>query len=252
VSAYAGRFADLYDLFHRDKPYAEEAAFVDRILRERVEGPTDTLLDVACGTGRHANAFADLGWTVAGVDVSADMIRNAAARAGDRVRFLVQDMRSLELPGDTFDAAVCLFDSIGYAITNAALLATLQGIARHLRIGGMLVIEFWHAAAMLTSFEPYRLREWSTQDGVVLRTSSTTLEIPSQVATVDYVVHRHDAAGYSRLEERHRNRFFLVQEMALLLEAAGFEDMTWYAGYQEQVAIDRTTWHILAAARVAG
>src|SRR4030095_13382949 len=49
----------------------------------RLLGPgSGRLLDVGCGTGAHTAAFAERGWRVVGVDLSADQLRLARARGG--------------------------------------------------------------------------------------------------------------------------------------------------------------------------
>jgi SAM-dependent methyltransferase len=254
VSVYQGEYARLYDLFYCDKPYDGEAAYVDGILRADADGPSERLLDVACGTGQHAARLADRGWYVLGVDQSDDMLALAREPATGRdAAFVRADMRDLQLAESGFDAAVCLFDSIGYAVTNDAIGATLGGIRRHLRPGGLLVLEFWHAAAMLSGFDPVRIREWDTPAGRVLRVSRTTLDVDAETARVAYSVYRLGPdARYESWEEQHENRFFLVQEMDLLLRIAGFTPLRFTAGFTTNDRIDETTWHILGVARIGG
>jgi SAM-dependent methyltransferase len=254
VSVYGGDFANFYDLFHSDKPYDVEVEFLDLLLRENASGPSNRLLDLACGTGQHAVRLARRGWDVTGVDQSHEMLRKARDRSpGQNVQFLQQDMRDLELPITEFDAAVCLFDSIGYVVTNEAVAETLAGVRRHLRHGGLFVVEFWHAPPMLSSFDPVRVREWQTRDGVVLRTSRTKLDVVSQVARVEYDVYYLRSDGtYDRWTEVHENRFFLVQEMDLFLRSAGLEPLRWFAGYEADKQIDESTWHVLCLAQAVG
>ena len=80
---------------------------------ERTElglGRGQRLLDVGCGLGEAALALAgDLGpdGEVVGVDISAEMVRAAQAKAGTapcRTRFLVGDACSLAEPDASFDA----------------------------------------------------------------------------------------------------------------------------------------------------
>jgi SAM-dependent methyltransferase len=249
--AYNTDFAALYDVFYRDKPYDAEAAFVDGLLREHGAKP-GRLLDVACGTGQHAVRFADAGWTVVGVDQSPAMLAAAEARrTGRALTFLQQDMTALALDEPPFDAAACLFDSIGYALTNARIRSTLTGIRHQLRDGGLFVMEFWHAAAMLTSYEPRRERLWTVGDGSVTRVSETSLDVRRQIARVAYHVIRRDLSGRvtSDSRETHENRFFLVQEMDCLLAGSGFDVIRWYSGFSKIGRIDASTWHIVALAR---
>lgn len=253
MTPYGGDFAQLYDVFHGDKPYEAEAEFVDRLIREDAEGSSNTLLDIACGTGRHAVHLASLGWAVVGVDQSADMLEVAADRAeGLNVTLIRQDMAGLDLGTRDFDAAVCLFDSIGYGVDNDSIAATLSGARRHLRPGGLFAAEFWHAPAMLRDFDPLRVREWEVTDGRVMRISRTGLDVAAQTATVEYTVYHLGGDGtFTRWQESHTNRYFMVQEMDVMLRASGLQPIRWLAGFDDTRAIDETTWHVLVLARAA-
>src|SRR6476646_9245594 len=67
-------------------------------------------LDVGCGGGRLIVALAGAGWTPTGVDLSADQLRVADARAGGLADALLQaDAASLPFADRVFDAAVSTF-----------------------------------------------------------------------------------------------------------------------------------------------
>ena len=251
TSVYGGAFAELYDLFHGGKPYGAEVAFVDSLLRAEAAGPSERLLDIACGTGNHATGLARMGWAVLGVDRSPEMLQIAEAKAeGLPVRFMQRDMQDLEIPESGFDAAICLFDSIGYAVTNEAIARTLAGIRRNVRPDGLFLVEFWHAPAMVRGFDPVRVREWQVDDGSITRTSTTALDVTRQVAHISYRVDRSTAAGQIAVwNEEHENRFFLIQEMALFLRNADFAPLRFFAGFDAAEAIDLDTWHVLGLAR---
>jgi ubiquinone/menaquinone biosynthesis C-methylase UbiE len=255
MSSYLDRHAELYDVFYADKPYAAEAAFVGELLSSLGAPAPADLLELACGTGRHARELERLGYSVVATDYSRDMLacaRRRAADTGSKVTFHESDMRTLDLPGQTFDGAVCLFDSVGYLQTNQAILDALRAVRRHLRPDGALVLEFWHAAAMLRGYDPARVRRFRTPDGEVVRISETSLDCFRQLAHVSYeIIEIRDGAA-TRLRETQTNRYFLAQEMRALLDQAGFEDVRWCAGFSQAGAIDETTWHIVVAARRNG
>ena len=252
MASYAGRHAELYDIFYADKPYVEEAGFVHRCLRQYGAGPVRRLLELACGTGSHAFALESLGYSVLATDYSEDMLERARRKAADlssAVEFRTQDMRALEL-GNEFDAAVCLFDSIGYVATNDAVKQLMRGVHRHLRPDGLFLFEFWHAAAMLRGYDPVRVRRWTTTDGEVVRISETTLDVVHQLSSVAYTVYELRRDGtYSSFSETQINRYFLVQEMAGWLSTTGFEPLKWFAGFTEDESIDEETWHVVVLAR---
>jgi ubiquinone/menaquinone biosynthesis C-methylase UbiE len=255
MRTYGPWYAELYDLLYADKPYQREAEFVDALLKEHSRGRCTRILDVACGTGSHSFWLESFGYDVTGIDASAEMIeqarRKAAARSS-RVNFIVQDMRALDVPGPRFDAALCLFDSIGYARTNGAVCETLRGIRRHLRAEGLLILEYWHAAAMLTGYSPVRMRRVTGNIGTILRISQTHLDVAEGTAQVAYTLIQFAADGRARLyEETHTNRFFSVPEMEALLEFSGFRPLAHFDGFQRKTEITASTWHVLTVATVA-
>src|SRR3989304_7233181 len=171
--------------------------------------------------------------------------RRKAQKQGSTVEFEQQDMRSLDVSGRPFDAAVCLFDSIGFVQTNAALRQVRSEVSRPLRPYGLFLFEFWHAAAMVRSFEPTRVRRWSLPDGELLRISETALDCARQLAKVSYTILELRRDGtFTSFREEQINRYFLVQEMAAWSEACGFDPQAWLGGFSFWAKIDLDTWDV--------
>lgn len=256
MASYAGRHAELYDLFYADKPYAAEAAFVEHSLNTYSLGPTDRLLEIACGTGTHSFQLERPGRRIIATDYSESMLKRAQQKAAEQssgVEFQLQDMTQLNVSGAPFDAVICLFDAIGYVRTNDALARTFSGVHKHLRPDGLFIFEFWHAAAMLRHYDPVRVRRWRTGDSLVLRISETKLDVANQLSRVGYSIYElKDDGTYSTLTETQVNRYFLLQEMAAWLAASGFKPVKWFAGFTNDETISEETWHIVAVARRNG
>lgn len=134
--------ASVYDALYAqsDKDYAAEA---DK-LRERIRRyrPSDgtAWLDVACGTGRHL-AHLKREFDAVGVDIDDGMLDVARERCPD-VPFHRGDMVDFSLDR-RFDVVTCLFSAIGYARTVDRLRDAVATMARHLRSGGLLIVEPW-------------------------------------------------------------------------------------------------------------
>ena len=253
MTIYQGRHAELYDRFYAEKPYAAEAAFVHEALQRFSLGPTKRLLDIACGTGTHAIEFEKHGYEVTATDLSEDMLACARSKAkgvSSQVRFERQDMRALDLPETNFDGALCLFDAIGHVLTNAAIRQTFASVCRHLRPQGLFILEFWHAAAIVSQYEPLRVRRLRTTLGELLRLSETTLDIAQQNACVQHSIYEHRDDGTSTIAvEKQVNRFFSLPEMRDLLDSSGFDTLNAFSGFSRDETLTRDTWHVVLVAR---
>ena len=250
INSFTGLHADYYDLVYADKPYAQEARWVADRLEAALGRRPGTLLELACGTGRHAAEFAGMGIQVTGVDINEELLEHARRRVPG-VEFVAQDMTRLDLGGARFDAVTCLFDSIGYPQRNELVIAALAGAARHLVEDGAFAFEFLHAPAMLTRAAPVRARRWETGDGgELLRVSETEINAATQLMEVTYALVELRADGtYMRWSERQSNRFFSVEEMRALADSAGLSLESAEAAYEDGGELDANSFHVMALAR---
>ena len=134
------RSARVYDLLYSFKDYEVEARDLVRLIHERNPGAT-SLLDVACGTGKHLELLRGDFSDVAGVDLNAELLAIAQERLPD-VPFTAADMRTFDL-GRTFDAVTCMFSSVGYLRDDADLAEAIARMAAHLGPGGVLIVDGW-------------------------------------------------------------------------------------------------------------
>lgn len=134
--------AKYYDALYRalGKDYQKEAAQIAGIVEQRCRSGGKTLLDVGCGTGRHLEYLRER-FTCEGLDVERTMLDIARDRNPD-VPFHLGDMMGFNL-GKRFDAIISLFGGIGTMPNVARLDQTLQTFARHLRPGGVVIVEPW-------------------------------------------------------------------------------------------------------------
>jgi len=157
--AFGRRYPLVYP--HRDDAEAERA--VRLVVPHLARG---TVLDLACGEGRHLRALARAGVDAVGLDISRDLL--SMARAKDpRARLVRGDMRALPFRDGRFAAVLSLFTSFGYFDSEAEDRRVLEEAARVLAPGGTLVLDLANPSAARASaggpFErrsgPYRIEE---------------------------------------------------------------------------------------------
>jgi len=119
-----------------------------------------TILDLACGFGRHANRLAALGHQVTGIDLMPGFLeigRRNAAEKGVQVIYQQGDMRQLSFI-EMFDRVMMLFTAFGYFDDEDNLLV-LKNVARALKPGGSLVFDIPNRDVILNGFLPYIVTE---------------------------------------------------------------------------------------------
>jgi SAM-dependent methyltransferase len=178
-----------------------------------------SLLDVACGTGRHLEIFRDRYDEIAGIDLDPALVEIARSR-NPGVDIRLGDMTDFEL-GHRFDVVTCLFSSIGYVRTEERLHAAVATMARHLNRGGVLAIEPW--------FSPEAWQEGRvvlhTVDRPDLKIARTSRSLPAQEGVsrlvFDYLVATPDRA--ETFSEVHDLGLFTEDQYVAAARAAGLE-----------------------------
>jgi SAM-dependent methyltransferase len=122
-----------------DAQILREVAFVEESLGVERGG---AILDLACGTGRHAVELATRGYEVVGFDLSLAMLSRAGDEAQDRgvkLNFLQGDMREMSFE-EQFDGIFCWNTSFGY-FEEEKNAQVVQKVHRALKTGGMFLLD---------------------------------------------------------------------------------------------------------------
>jgi SAM-dependent methyltransferase len=215
-SAYT-RSADFYDLVYAGKPYAQESAAVHAKIAAHLRSGGNALLDVGCGTGGHAACLREH-YRVTGLDLEEGLLRIAAERYPD-VEFRPGDMVDFDL-GREFDAVICLFSAIGYVCTEDRLRRTIASFARHLRPGGVLVVEPWLTPEVFSA-GTMRLDAHDTERLKVARIVRSDYDGDLSVLEFSFLVGRPE--GVEHWKERHLLGLFSHRQMLDAFAAAGLE-----------------------------
>jgi len=132
-----------YHILYKNRNEDEAQGFMDNITNYLNMPENGTILDLACGKGRHSIYLNKLGYQVTGVDLSENSIVIATESSNESLRFKTHDMR--EPMNETYDAVFNLFTSFGYFDTYEDNIKTLKAIKDSINEYGFGVIDFFNA-----------------------------------------------------------------------------------------------------------
>lgn len=218
-------YASAYDVMYADKNNAAECDAVVGLFQRYGDGNISRILDLGCGTGRHAIEFAKRGFEVSGVDFSDAMLERARERvnaSGKKVDFARGDARTYR-SGTEFDAVLMNFNVLGYMNSNDDLTSALATARANLRKGGIFAADFWYGPAVVVNPPGERMREIAASGAKILRYSRGTHEADLQrIRIAIRIIEIQGDQVRADNEEIHTMRYFFPLELDLALRSHGF------------------------------
>lgn len=220
---------------HRNEAEAERAvALIADTLGER---PVSAVLDLACGSGRHARYLGRRWWT-SGVDLSEVLLR-IAKKSDTPAKLVRADIRALPYRNDSFDLIVNLFTSFGYFATDEEHEIVVRDLSRVIRRGGTFVIDFLNARVVRDRLVPH--------DETLIR--GRTVEQHREITADGRFVVKHIDIRDERKQFIERVRLFSREELEGMLERADFRIERSYGDYDGAPLGDESPRVILFARR---
>lgn len=215
--------AGCYDELTYDVAYAAWADYIERHFRRGIPGKT--ILDLACGTGSLTRELALRGYEMIGVDLSPEMLAEAAEKNRDLGEgvippiFLCQPMEKLDLYG-TIDACVCCLDSVNYVIDPKKLKQAFQRVHTFLLPGGLFLFDV-NTVEKLSALDGQVFLDETEDTYCVWRAEYSKR---SRICSYFMDLFRLDeeSGQWERGEELHRERAYTVEELTGFLRQAGF------------------------------
>ena len=220
---------------HRDESEAERA--IDLIAAHVHGREIQSVLDLACGAGRHSKVLCERWWTV-GLDLSAALLR-VARREDPDAPYVRADMRELPFAAESFDLVVNLFTSFGYFEDDREHARVLACVRTALRPGGAFVIDFLNAGQVRRNLVPYDER---VENGV-------TIEQTRMISPDDRFVEKTIRLLERGREYVERVRLLSAGDLERMLEAAGFDVVHCFGDYAGSDWSENSPRTILFASR---
>ncbi len=217
--------AEIYDRLNREIDYAAWADFIEKNFDRYLLSRPSLVLDLACGTGSMTKELAERGYDMIGVDGSEDMLGVAYERAeGQKILYLLQDMRHFELYG-TVGAVTCCLDSLNYLTGKGDLDACLSCVHNYLDPDGIFLFD------MNT---PYKFEHIYADNAYVLEDTlpdgrsvycgwQNDYNKETAICGFYLTVFTEGENGYRRADEEQHERCYSMEEIRRALRENGFE-----------------------------
>ncbi len=197
---------------HRDDKDAE--ALINLVLNNIDKEKVKTVLDMACGTGRHAIIFAKNGFNVTAVDLSENLLqlgKENAERAGVKIEFIQSDIR--EFYSDTkFDLVLNLFTSIGYFERDEENYYILEKAYKLLNDGGHFVLDYFNKEYVESHLVPQTIDEFDN-----------TIIVQNRFISGERVIKEITIDSNGKVNKFYESvRMFSYDELVNALKKAGF------------------------------
>lgn len=239
-------FAQVYDELMQDVNYPAWADFYGQVMAYHgIKG--GRVAECACGTGSLTLPLYHMGLQITGVDISQDMLWQAAQKArkdGAAIPFVKQDMRDLRLHRP-MDAVLATCDGVNYLTKDEDALAFFQSAYQALRPGGGLFFDV---------STPYKLENLLGDQLLSEDTPGITYiwqnyySPKTKLCQMDLCIFVKQGDGsYQRMDENQVQRAYDQEELKTLLYRAGFQKVFCYGdGHMGMPSPKEQRWHIAA------
>ena len=228
-------YSKYYDLLYKDKDYQKEVLYIDHLIRNFKKGPLD-LLDIGCGTGKHANLLVDKGYNVDAIDISDSMIELAKKNYGKKVSFSLGDIRNFNL-NKTYDVITSLFHVMSYQVSNEDLDASFKTIYNHLKPEGYFIFDCWYGPGVMQDPPTIKVKRMNNEEIEVIRIAEPVIHYNESVIDVNFqiLINNLKTNQLTQLFEKHPMRYLFKSEIELFVQKHKFNLVGFYSwlGFKE-------------------
>lgn len=232
---------------------AERAAQIDWLWTALALAPGSTVLDLTCGPGLYAVPLAQRGCRVTGVDFSPAAIAYARQLALDagvagQCALIEQDVRTFEPEAGAYDAALFLYGQL--AVFPREIASALLAKARAaLRPGGRLCVELLNQERV----DREKSSWWFTDDQGLwgdrpfLHLGERDWNAAEKASIERYYILDLESAVLSEITLCDQT--YAVEEMSMMMRAAGFSQVTSYPDWAGLALYDAAEWVVYIGER---
>ena len=215
--------SEYYHLLYQNRSEEEAIHFVSKCVQILETKPNETLLDLACGKGRHSVAFANCHLDVTGVDLSKESIARAKLNEKDNLHFYVHDMRNV-FRTNYFDYVCNLFTSFGYFRNDHDNLLAAKSIFLSLKPKGTLLIDFVN--------RNYAIRSINSNLRETILLENIEFNIQRSFTDKKFIKDIHIKNGMQHFHFQESVNSFTLTEMTALFHSVGLSLKATFGNYE--------------------
>jgi SAM-dependent methyltransferase len=235
------KYAKYYDALNAGKNYQSEIDYIHNLIQIKVPGARK-ILEIGCGTGKHASLLSNFGYEITCIDISGYMISIAkeANKNNPLLNFYHSDILDFKTE-IKFDVVISLFHVVSYFTENSYILNAFRKVNTLINIGGYFIFDCWDGNGVLKDLPEIRYREFATQEILIHRISTPYIDFNKNIVDVNFKLKAiEDNDTINEFEENHKMRYFFPVEINLFSYLSSFRESSikdnlfstgWYSFY---------------------
>lgn len=249
---------EIYDIAFGYRDVAREARVLLRWYADFAgRPPPRRVVELACGPGAHALAFARLGAEVIAIDRGDSMClyaERAAQAANLDVEVICADMTDFSVSAPC-DLAISMLDSVSHLTTLDQMINHLRGVRAALRPGGLYIAEMAHPGDFMTR-RPRTVTRWvqrrgDTQVRIAWGADGDAFDPTTQMGLATVLLRVTNAQGIRTLVDQVEYRRWTRVEVEAAARLAGLEAAAWFGALDADVPFDNEpgSWRMVPVLR---
>ena len=211
-------FAKYYDLIYSWKDFKKESIVLDSLIKKHKKTKGKELLEVACGSGKYIE-FLKSKYKITGLDLSSRMLK-IAKKNFPNVKYKKADMINFNMKKE-FDVILCLFASISYVKTYSKLSKTLKNFSKHLKPGGVVIIDPWFTKSQYKVGAP-QMAVYKGKDIKIARLHVSKIKGNVSILDLHFSVAEKNK-DVKNFREKHELGMFEKKKFLQIMREAGFK-----------------------------
>jgi SAM-dependent methyltransferase len=188
------------------------------------------IIDVACGSGRHANVLSKAGYCIIGIDISVTLLKIAKQRGATNL--VMGDLRFLPFKSDIFNAAISMDTSFGYMQSKKDDLQSITEVRRILTKGAKFILDVFNREKLVAKYhEKTSLKNLREYHSFYLEQERTVNKSKTRLCDIWTI---NDKIGGPPKHFVHSVRLYKPNELEALLLDEGFTINSLFGDYEGQ------------------